>query len=285
MRAARCPPAWLALSLALAACSDGDGGGDGGGGDDALAAGNVAAALDAGSELSRLVVPLEASADLGGLTADAARIRKIQNAITAFRALATNPLCVRVATDTLTFLDVTFDQCRVALVFTLDGSIHAGIAVEVAGGLPSALVTSVTVGSLVLTGPLRTRQLAGAFELRQAIPPAAAPVELSGDLRFVNDAGAELALSLGAAWTVANSCVTFTGGAQLTGDLPGAVGSIALSGEGVQSCRDQCPTAGSVELSYGRGTLLAWTYTGASTVEVEGPRGKRALVPLACGGS
>jgi hypothetical protein len=274
-------PLLLALALALPACS----GGDDGESDDALAAGDVAAALDSGSELSRLVVPLEASADLGGLLPDAARARKIQNAILAFRALVASPLCVRVATDSVTFLDVTFDRCRIGLLFTLDGSLHAGVAIEVTGGLPSALVVSVNVPSLALAGPLRSRQLSGAFELRQAISPLATPVELSGDLRFVNDAGAELALSLGAEWTVVNSCVTFTGGAQLSGDLPGALGPIALSGERVQSCRDQCPTAGSVELSYGRGTLLAWTYTGASTVEVRGPRGKRVEVPLACGGS
>jgi len=283
MRAARRPAACLAfaLSLALSAC----GGDDGDGSDDALAVSNVAAALDSGSELSRLVAPLQASADLGGLTGDAARARKIQNAIQSFRGLVTNPLCVRIATDTLTFLDVSFEACRIGLLFTLEGSLHAGVAIELAGALPSALVVTVTIPSLELTGPLRSRRLAGTVELRQAIPPAGAPVELTGDLRFVNDAGAELSLSLGAEWTVANDCVTFTGGAQLSGDLPGASSSIALSGEQIQSCRNQCPTSGSVELAYGQGKLLAWTYTGASTVTVIGPRGKRVEVPLACGGS
>jgi hypothetical protein len=275
----------LALGFGLPACSGDDGAGDDGGEDDALAAGNVAAALDSGSELSRLVVPLEASPDLGGQGPDVARALKVANAIAAFRGLASNPLCVRVTTDNTTFLDVTFDRCRIGLLFTLDGSLHAGVAIESAGGLPSRLAVSVAIPSLVLTGPVHSRRLSGAFELRHAILPQGAPVELEGDLRFATETGGEVALALGAEWTVANNCVTFTGGAQLSGDLLGPVGPIALSGEDVRGCRNQCPTAGSVELSYGHGKLLTWTYTGESTVTVSGPRGRRVEVPLACGDS
>jgi hypothetical protein len=286
MRAARrtqlrlAPPLALAVALAAAlpACTGDDD-------NDEVAAGNAASALESGGELSRLVAPLQASADLGGLTLDAARARKIQNAILAFRGLVTNPLCVKVATDGLTFLDVAFDHCRIGLVLELDGSLHAGVAIELTGALPTELVVTVAIPSLTLTGPLRSRRLAGELELRQAIPPLATPVSFAGDLRFAADGGPELALSLGAEWTVVNGCVTFTGGAQLSGELPGGLGPIALSGERIQSCPEQCPTAGSVQLSYGPGTLLAWTYTGASTVTALGPRGKRVEVALACGGS
>jgi hypothetical protein len=275
----------LGLALALSACSGDDGDDSADTADDALAAGNVAAALDSGSELSRLVVPLEASPDLGGQGPDVARALKVANAIAAFRVLATNPLCVRVATDNATFLDVTFDRCRIGVLFTLDGSLHAGVAIESAGGVPSRLAVSVAIPSLVLSGPALSRRLSGEFELRQAIPPQGAPVELEGDLRFATETGGEVALALGAEWTVVNNCVTFTGGAQLSGGLLGPLGPIALSGEGVRGCRNQCPTAGSVELSYGRGKLLTWTYTGESTVTVSGPRGRRVEVPLACGDS
>lgn len=273
--------AWLVLAFALAlfACSDDDGDGDG-----ALATDSVAAALDASSELSRLIVPLEASPDLGGLVPDVARALKIQNAISSFRALVANPACVKVATDNLTSLDVTFDRCRIALVLALDGSLHAGIAIEAAGGLASRLVVSVTIPSLVLAGPLRSRRLSGALELRQAIPPLGAPVELSGELGFEVDGGAERRLAFGAESAVTGTCVSFTGGGQLSGEMLGELGPIALSGQKIRGCRDQCPTAGSVELSYGRGTLLSWTYTGADTASVIGPRGKRVEVPLGCGG-
>jgi hypothetical protein len=275
-------PLMLALALALFACTEG---GEDGGEADTAAAGNVAAALDSSSELSRLVVPLEASADLGGLLPDLARARKVQNAITAFRALVANPLCVEVSTDNATFLDVTFDRCRIALVLELEGSLRASVAIDATAGIPTGLVVSVTIPSLVLTGPLRSRRLSGELELRQAIPPLVSPVELDGELRFAPDGGAEVTASLGAEWTVTGDCVSFTGGAQLSGEPLGELGPIALSGEKVQGCREACPTSGSVELSYGPGKLLAWTYTGASAVSVIGPRGKRVEVPLACGSS
>jgi hypothetical protein len=271
----------MAAALALAACTDDGDRAE----DDTAAAGHVAAALDSGSELSRLFAPLQASSDLGGLGPDAARARKVQAAVLAFIALAASPLCVTVMTDSLTYLDVTFKGCRVGLIFTLDGSLRAGVAIEATGGVPSALVATVTMRDLTLAGPQHTQRLAGEVELRQRISPQGAPAELTGDLRFSVDREPELALSFGTQWTVVNDCVTLTGGAQLSGEALGALGPIALSGDRVQSCRDQCPTAGSVELAYGHGSLLEWTYTGASTVSVIGPRGKRVEVPLACGGN
>jgi hypothetical protein len=282
MRTARRTSAPLALALALvcalAACDE-----EAEDGDDALAAATVAAALDAGGELSRLVVPLEASADLGLLDPIAARARKIGNAINAFRALAGNPGCVTVTSDNLTYLEVAFDQCRIAFVLTLDGSLRASVAIETSGVTPVGLTVALAIPRLELTGPAWSRRLSGAVELRQRIPPVGAPVELDGELRLAADGGPELALSLGAMWTVIGDCVAFTGGAALSGEQLGELGPIALSGEDVRGCRNACPTSGSVELSYGRGALLAWTYTGASTVSVLGPRGKRIQVPLACG--
>jgi hypothetical protein len=276
----------LALACALPACAGGDGDdGDSDGEGDARAVGQVAAALDAGGELSRLFVPLEASADLGLLGPDVARARKVQNAITAFRALVANPTCLGIVTDGATFLDLTFDACRIALVLTLDGALHAGVAIESAGGTPTAVIVSVSTPGLALAGPLRTRRLAGELELRHPIRQLGAPVELDGDLQLSADDNPPVTASIGAAWTVTGDCVKITAGAQLAGELLGPIGPIALSGDGVQRCRDECPTAGSVELSYGRGKLLAWTYTGAGTAIVIGPRGKRVEVPLACAGN
>lgn len=284
-RTSRCLAYALALACALTAChgEDGDGDGDASGGD-ALAVRQVAAALDAGGVLSRLVVPLEASADLALLGPDVARVRKIQNAITAFRALATDPTCMRVETDGATYLDLTFDACRIASVLTLDGALRASVAIEAAGGTPTGVAVSMRVPRLVLTGPLRSRQLSGELTLRQQIAPPGAPVELDGELQYAVDGDALVTASIGAAWKVTGDCVSITAGAQLSGERLGALGPIALSGEDIQRCRDECPTAGSVELSYGRGKLLAWTYTGADTAIVIGPRGRRAEVSLACGG-
>jgi hypothetical protein len=270
-----------ALALAFAACSD-DASADGEA-EDVLATGGGATALEASTELSRLFVPLEASADLAMLGPDAARARKVQDAATAFRGLVTDPACVTVTTDAATYLDVAFERCRLALLLTLDGSLHAGVAIEAAGGVPSRVVASVTIQGLVLTGPLRTRRLSGALELRQVIQPQGAPVEVEADLGLAGDAGT-VALRLAGERTVDGECVTLTGGAQLSGEPLGELGPIALSGQQVRRCRDACPVSGSVELSYGRGTLLAWTYTGAETASVIGPRGKRIEVLLPCAG-
>lgn len=100
---------------------------------------------------------------------------------------------------------------------------------------------------------------------------------------MASDGGPELALALGAMWNVTGDRVAFTGGAAMSGEQLGELGPIVLSGEDIRSYRNACPTSGSVELSYGRGALLAWSYTGASTVSVRGPRDKRIEVPLACG--
>jgi hypothetical protein len=252
--------------------------------DDAQASERVAGAFDSSSELARLVVPLQASSDLAGMTESAARTQHITNASMAFKNLVANPACVRITTDSATFLDVAFDRCRIAIIFTLDGSLHAGVAIEAPGGMPSAVVTSVTSPGLTFKGPLHGITLSGDFELRHPIPPGSAPVQLTGELGFVNDTGDELTLSTSAEWVVANNCVTFAGGAQLTGNVLAELGPIALSGEQIQSCRNQCPSAGHVELSYGRGTLLAWTYTGAKTAQVIGLHGKTIEVALPCGG-
>jgi hypothetical protein len=271
----------LALAFALGACP----GDDDTEAQDELAASHVAAALESGGVLARVVVPLEASVDLGGLNPDQARVAKILSARDSFRAL--NPLCVQVATDLLTYVDVQFDRCRIlplALGVTIDGSLRAELSVEPAGGLAGRLVVSVRIASLEVTGPRRSRRLSGEFQLRHTIPPQGAPVEFTGELQSADETGAAVAVSLGASWKVDNGCVTFNGGAHLEGDLLGALGPIALSGEQIQTCRNQCPTAGSVELAYGSGSLLVWTYTGADTVTLIGPRGKRVEVALACGG-
>ncbi|HWO18151.1 MAG TPA: hypothetical protein VNO30_05225 [Kofleriaceae bacterium] len=285
MRAARSTSLWLAAALACALTACVGGGDDDDEGErDAQAVGQVATALDAGGELSRLLVPLEASADLGLLGPDVARVRKVQSAITAFRALVANSTCLGVATDGATFLDLTFNACRIAFVLTLDGALHAGVAIEAVGGTPSAVVVSLSSPGLSLAGPVRTRRMAGELTLRHPIRQLGAPVELDAELQVSADDDAPVTASLGAAWTVSGDCVTITAGAQLSGELLGSLGPIALSGDGVQRCREECPTAGSVELSYGRGKLLAWTYTGAGTAIVMGPRGKRVEVPLACAG-
>lgn len=272
----------LALALALAAC-DGEGGGAT---DDAVAAGSVAETLESGGELTRLILPLQASAELVGQAPAAALALQLLRAQEAFTRQ--NPACVT-ATIGAASLDVRFDGCRVPplplpALFTADGSLHAELSIEAPGGVASRMVVAVTIPGIEVTG-LRTRRLSGAFELRQAISATGAPLELEGELGLVRADGAELALYLGAELEpAAAGCVIFTGGAKVSGEPLGPLGPIALSGDAVHRCRNECPTSGSVELSYGMGKLLAWTYTGGDTALVTGPRGKRLEVLLPCAG-
>jgi hypothetical protein len=282
MRAALPTAAGLALALALAACNGGGEDGDG-----AFAAGNVAETLDSGSVLPRLLSPLEVDGDLVGQLPDVARMLKIQGARQAFERM--NPSCVTV-TSGPSYLEVSFASCRIPplplpLLFTVDGSLRAEISVEAVGGLASRVVIAVTIPGLAVIGPLRSRQISGTLQLRQQIAAGPVPVELDGELGIVIE-GAPLGVSLAAAWTLdgATGCVTFSGGAELAGEALGALGPIALSGDAIHRCRSQCPASGYVELSYGRGELLIWTYTGADTVLARGPRGRRIEVPLPCGG-
>jgi hypothetical protein len=273
----------IALCLALAFAPGACAGDDEERADDTLAADHVATALDSSSELSRLVVPLEVSGNLGP-DAILARQRKVMEAAAAFDALDGIRDCVDVATDNATYVDVTFRSCLIAFL-TFDGRLRADVAIDPPVGLPSRVVVTVTLTDLTLTGPLRSRRLDGEVVLRHAILPLGSPVELEGELQVAPDGGPALTASLGAAWTVNDGCVTLTGGAQLSGAPLGELGPIVLSGERIQGCRNQCPTSGSVELSYGAGKLLGWTYTGADVATVIGPRGKRVEVALPCGGS
>lgn len=263
------------VALALAGCAD----------DadptplDTQASEHVAAAVVSTAELARLVQPLEASPDLM-TTPDAPT--QIAAADTAFRALVANPgLCLTITTTSSTIRAV-FRNCLVALVFRLNGELNASVVVA-----NNTVESTVSTLGLTLSSTAGSSTLAGTFVLRQPIPTGSAPVEFEGDVEFSNSAGGELTLLLAAQWTVTRvgerSCVDLTGGAELSGNILGELSPISLAGDGVRVCRNECPSAGHVELSYGRGELLVWDYDGTDTTTVIGPRGKTLDVALSCG--
>ena len=276
--------AWNALVIALAIIGCGADDGDTTE-QDTLSTKQTASAVDSGGNLARLMVPLQADSRLFGLNPPEAVARKIADASADLRSRVTNLGCIAINTDSLTYLDVTFDQCGIFLVGTLDGNISVRLVVE--PGPPSRLVLSIGSEGLTLTTPQHVFSLRGLFELRQDILADAtpAPVEFDGDIHFTTDGNPTLDLTAFATWTTANNCVELTGGANLSGNALGAIAPIALSAERVQRCDDQCPTGGDIELSWGTGNLLGWTYDGDATVTVTGPRGKRLDVTLPCGGA
>jgi hypothetical protein len=264
----------ISAALAVVACTTDDPG------DSEDAAETVASAVESSSELARLTAPLQATPDLQGLPPPQAIQQKIDDAASKFRLLVANDGCLAIAT-TPTSIAVTFTACRFALVFRIDGSLSASVGFELDGiGRPAVLVLHLASPGLVVVGPLRSRRLAGDFTLRHPVA-GVAPVIADVQLDFDNDAGAALALSAHAEWTIAGSCATVTGGGQITGT---AFGAVAIAERDVHACRNTCPDAGTVELSFGRGELLRWAYTGAGTASVIGPRGRALEVPLACGG-
>ena len=270
---------------ALAACGPTDDD------DDAVAVSQVASAFDAAGDLARVVVPLEAAPGLDSLTPSAAEMAQVSAADLAFRALVP-PLqrsCITSST-TANSLTIAFRSCRIFLgLFELDGSLSATVQIDVDGdGRPNRITTRVSSSSMTLSGPAHTRSLAGSFALSQPIPAGEIPVHVEGDLEVTVDNEPAVALSVTADWEVERAgadgnCVTFTGGADLSAaSLAGS--PIALSGQSIVACRDACPQSGTAQLSYGRGTLLAWDYSGSDTAVVTGTRGASFEVALPCAG-
>jgi hypothetical protein len=91
-------------------------------------------------------------------------------------------------------------------------------------------------------------------------------------------------MSSRAPWLVADGCTTTSLDAELTVSGLEDVGTIATSARDVTRCADACPAGGTVQVAYGLGKILSWTYTGSDTVTVTGPRGRIFEVTLSCDG-
>jgi hypothetical protein len=250
--------------------------------DDELATVQVASALDGTGDVARLVKPLEATTDLGGLLEAETRAQKIADAIAAFETAASPAGCLSVETDGSTYIELTYDGCRTLLgLVTITGGLLATLEIE-GDLLPTAIVFEVSSDGLTWQGPLRATTLSGAFRTRHPIA-ADQPVEYTGDLDFSRDDGATLSVSSDATWTVTGACVVdLDGSAHLSGSVVEHIAPVGLSATGVARCRQECPTTGAVQVAYGRGNLLAWSYTGADQAEVTGPQGKQVTVELPC---
>jgi hypothetical protein len=253
---------------------------------DEQASTEVATALDSSGELARLVQPLEVGPDLGGDIVTA-RMRQLVKAQATFDDLD-GPIrdCIDSDLDAaMTRLTVAFRDCTIAFFVKIDGTIVADVDVEADGNGAPAFVRSTVTVDLTFQGPFARRSLNGSFTLRQPVQMGA-PVEFDGDVAYSDSLGGMLNLKAGATWTVTQApvCVNLSGGAELSGASLGELGPISLAGDEIRRCQDQCPSQGHVELSYGRGNLLAWDYTGQDTAVVRGPRGKVVTVKLPCSG-
>jgi hypothetical protein len=262
----------LVLAATLVAC-----GGDDTTAEDTKASQQVAGAFDSVGELARLVQPLEASPNLM-MTPDSQT--QVNAADLAFKNLVGNDTGCMTIVKSMTTIDVTFRNCPIALIFRLNGSLHAGVVVAA-----GSVTTDVSTPTLTLSGPGGSRSVSGAFTLVQPIG-INMPVEFGGGVMFSASTGETLGLSVDAQWFVnrigTKTCVNFTGGAELTGNVLGELAPISLAGEEIKACRDECPTDGHVELSYGAGNVLVWDYIGGNQATVHGPNGNTITVTLPC---
>lgn len=265
-----------ALLTAAVACGSADEA------DDTLATEQVSAAVVNSADLARLVQPLDGSDALATL-GDAELVRqKIEDAIDAYQRALIRPDCMSVDTDFSSFVELVFDDCQTLFV-DLDGSLRAELSID-RTAIPARLEFELSTAPLDrLAVATRQREVIytdSSFTTRFAVL-GAAPVEFFGDLT-ITEGNKTLEVSADASWTVTNSTVTLSAGAQVSGSATGELGTISASVENLVRDPEQCPASGDVQVSYGAGVFLQWSYTGDDSVTVLGPQGKQLDVPLDC---
>lgn len=208
-------------------------------------------------------------------------------------------------TDNETYLSGTFDNCGVSAV-ALQGDFHATLEIETeacdegSDGCFDGRRTLAT--SWLLDGPGITvgitenesASFAGPVVLRDTVDRDA-PMTWATQpgFRFEAIDGVVYQTRSNASWIFepATNCLTITTDVRI--ELPSdgymderldeaIFGEIAVSGEDVHYCPSMCPTRGEVDVSYGQGRILSWTYNGTDTVDVVGPRGRSFPGKLDC---
>ena len=199
--------------------------------------------------------------------------------------------------DDQTYVAATFENCSM-LFLELTGTVRADIEVladsESCDGddCPTAIVW--TVDSTNFTARNPRQDFAPAF---RGIVELTTPLVPGERMQWKTDDKFEIDLPIGrfysastAAWEIdADRCVTMDLEARLkqiepADDLDEEIGDMVLSAKNLRQCEDQCPEAGEVFISYGKGEVLQWTYTAESTVLISGPRGRAFLQELPCEG-
>ncbi|WP_428262037.1 hypothetical protein [Haliangium sp.] len=256
----------------------------------AVAVDETSAAMASSIDMVGVMRSFEGGIGLALLPVATARREALRAARDSLLGSVRNRLCVSVDTDEESYVEVTFRECPTGLfrLFELDGSLRADIEFDTVpcalGECPIAVRYTVSTPRLRMGARFGVRfvELAGSWSLYDPID-ATAPTEWDSGYMVENHLGRRIAMSSRTRWVVdLNQCVTFSLDGELQVDGRADVDLVALSARGVTRCPGQCPQAGTVELAYGRGELLAWTYTGEDTALVTGPRGQRFERVLPC---
>jgi hypothetical protein len=260
-----------------------------------VAAEQAAASLSASTDLADISNFFKSSRDLTELSVELARTRALSDVIGALEDLVAAVDCLGIDTDNRSYVEVFFDDCGVGLLglVRLDGSLRAelGFDTEPCGVLecPVAVYFELSTVRFEIYSGQAGLEIAGNWLIRDPLDDAE-PMSSSGALVITTRRGASLSMSSSASWRIdGNQCLSLTAESQLSiNALPegaeGAegLGTIAASVQGLERCRQECPTKGSVQVAYGAGQVLGWSYTGADTVVVTGPGGRELQVVLPC---
>lgn len=287
LRRAR-PTLALAAALALvgAGCEEPEG-------DDEAVVEETSSAVASSLDLTTISDSFAAPALLSLIPVELARPRMIADARSALLSSVGNPLCVQVESmdaEASAYVEVVYDNCPGGLLWLLelDGSLRADLAFDTApcatGTCPTAVRFTLSTDYFRVGSRFGDRfaEIAGSWSLYDSLTPGEATA-WDSEFEVSNHRGSSLRMSSRASWAVAGGCVSLDFDGELEVDQREDLQVISASAEGVVQCRNECPGAGSVRMAYGRGRILSWDYTGADTVRVTGPRGRRFDVALPCG--
>jgi hypothetical protein len=101
-----------------------------------------------------------------------------------------------------------------------------------------------------------------------------------GSMTMIGPHGHEVQTSTSAAWSFDGDCVTYSASSELRGPF-GGVRTVEV--DEVTRCVGQCPSGGSVTVTFPNGATMSWQYGGDDTAVVTGPRGREFEVLLPCG--
>ncbi len=100
-----------------------------------------------------------------------------------------------------------------------------------------------------------------------------------GSVSVTGPHGWEVQKQASADWSWDGTCKTFSAASEVEGRR-GQTRTVEV--DEVTRCQGECPSAGSVEVTFPGGATLSWTYNGDDTATVTGPRGGVFDVTLPC---
>jgi hypothetical protein len=250
-------------------------------------------ALASSLDLVGITNSFEVSEALALLPASLARARILLDVRAALLASVANRLCVTVDTvdsATETYVAVTYDDCPAGLLrlIELDGSLRARLELETAPcgttECPTAVRFTLSTEYLRIGSRFGTffTEMEGEWSLHDPLSPGL-PTAWDSRYSVRNHLEHSLDLRSRASWLVEGLCVTLNVDADFQVTQREDLRTIAASARDVMQCLGECPSAGVVQIAYGRGKILAWAYTGMDTALVTGPRGRDFEVALPCG--